>query len=183
MRSYLKSDVSIAHTAFERIDEYGNPSYYSSFYPYNFNYIKKFVGKDFLWLMPIGNYISTVGIILNRMMLKQINLFQLVILIDQYGNPIRTYSEYDTWLKLSVIGKTIYIDDIKSKYRTHPENMSSKLKFNSLDLGSKFLAISILLKRNGFLKVIFYVFYIFIPMVLLKVIFVVRRKFLIFLKQ
>lgn len=183
IRSYLTSDVSIAHSAFERIDEYGNPLYHSSFYPYNYNYVRKFIGKDFLWLMPIGNYISTVGIMLNRKMLRHINLFQLVVLIDHHGNPIRTYSEYDTWLKLSMIGKTIYIDDIKSKYRTHSENMSSKLKFTSLDLGSKLLAFSILIKKNGFLKVIFYLFYIFIPMIFLKVLVVIKSRFRFFFKQ
>jgi glycosyltransferase involved in cell wall biosynthesis len=166
---FLKPEISIVHTDDQIIDSKGQFVKMKDYYPFNLPFVLELTKGNFLFFQTMSNYISTVGIFLNRIDLLNINAFADIIIYNKSGNPIYTYDEYLTWIKLSNIGQILHLGKPKTFYRYHMDNMSNSIDFIRLESYNlqykehKKLALKILFKKENFIRVICFILYVYIP--------------------
>lgn len=152
----LDKNVSIIHTPDRLVDDKSNLLLKQ-------RKISKF-RFPIIWYLAIGNFISTVGIVLNVNMLKKFDSFLETTLKKKDGGIIKTYSEWLTWLELSKFGEIIYVSSVESYYRQHESNMSSTIISSKSEVEkNKFLIASKYIYNRGKTSYLIFLIFFYIP--------------------
>lgn len=166
----LNDQVSILHTDYRLIDSVGRYIPSKKSLPLKIPYCYELIKGNFLYLQSLGNYISTVGIILNRQSLIKIDAFQTIKLYDRNDNTILTYDEYNNWVLLSREGKLIHMRNNQPYYRLHENNMSKilalNLEYHLSYLNNKRLALKYLLELEPLPRVLLFVILVYLPVII-----------------
>lgn len=170
----LNTDYSIIHTDYQLIDFKGSMISTKKYFPLRIPFSYKVINGNFLYLETIDNFISTVGIFLNRNKLNKINAFETFCIIGKSGNTIFTYDEYITWVKLAKEGEVIHNTSVKTFYRTHDKNMSSNISTENkktIDLvfrQNRKSAFEALISQENLIRVFLFIIFVYIPSITYK---------------
>jgi glycosyltransferase involved in cell wall biosynthesis len=137
------------------------------------NKLLHFFRFDSSYGLAFGNTISTVGVFINKNMLKQVlDTYNIELIYEIKGTKIKLYSEYFTWIKLSELGSIVFNSKVKTIYLKHNNSMTSNLKekikelYLFDDLNRKVFIDH--LYKNGNLSFVVFMIIIYFPYMLIK---------------